>query len=231
MRYPCHWCQNQMELKWDLENCIRFYLAARAEQAEVNVEQVAVRGGWVMTCFRGSLDQVLWFSLLLYLFQPTLPSFRSYCINFPFLCDWTGEQPQPEAFWFHLFHPSIPFYFLTISEFHKGLIGLESDEWPGCRFLMFCFGFFMDKEKNVKSVRKQSKHTLFHVRCFKFPPWPPFRPLSLCPVPSLLRRLSEFISSSFHSLVFTSAPSHLAPFAEVMSSFSHHSQTSKEEKQ
>lgn len=65
-----------MEPKWYLENGIKCYLAAleraaQAEQAEANVEQVAVGGGWVMTWFRGSLDQVLWFSLRLYLFQPT----------------------------------------------------------------------------------------------------------------------------------------------------------------
>lgn len=81
------WSQNEIS-----KTALDFVLAAGAEQAEANVEQVAVRGGWLMTCFRGSQDQVLCFSLLLYLLQPAPSSgFYKLLHQFPIFM-WLYQQ-------------------------------------------------------------------------------------------------------------------------------------------
>lgn len=134
---------------------------------------------------------------------------------------------------FHLFHPSNLSYFLSLGKLHKDLIGMWWVAWMQVFFMCVrvLFRFFVFFLTRRRDIFKQSKHAAFHVMFKIPPPVPPFHPLSLRPVSSL-HHLSEFISFLFLSLLFTSAPSHLALFAEVMSSLIvHHSQTSKEEKE
>lgn len=120
------------------------------------------------------------------------------------------------AFWSHLFHPSIPFYFSSLSEFHKGLedwiwnLKRGPDTSFSCLFGVF---FFFSGQGEKREIGPETKPACaLPCDVCQIPSMPLLRPLSLLHVSSLLHHLSEFISSFFLSLLFTSAPSHLARF-------------------
>lgn len=119
------------------------------------------------------------------------------------------------AFWSHLF-PSI--YSILLFEplripQRSGGLDMESDERPGYRFFMFVWSCFPSGQGEKREIGPETKPACaLPCDVCQIPSMPLLRPLSLLHVSSLLHHLSEFISSFFLSLLFTSASSHLAPF-------------------
>lgn len=94
----------------------------------------------------------------------------------------------------------------------SGGLDMESDERPGYRFFMFVWSFFSSGQGEKCEIGPETKPACaLPCDVCQIPCMPLLRPLSLLHVSSLLHHLSEFISSFFLSLLFTSAPSHLAP--------------------
>lgn len=93
-------------------------------------------------------------------------------------------RPFGSTFSIHLFH----FTFWASQNSIKVWLDWNLMSGPDGGFWWFFLFVFLDKKKNVKSIRKQNKHAPFHVMCFNFPPCLPsaLSPSALFPLSSII---------------------------------------------